>query len=242
MPTYTINTDGTPESQPNKLEQIKGNVIGFGVKAAQFLLLAIFLLAEFFSVPKLSNTQASQSDIRQEMDELIQSGYSRELEFDLDIDLDLYDTMMTIVRTMKYGDFKLEGSKAQEFWKAYAPAKSDTTLEYIRFDSDAQRVLLRYSNGIAADVTMEFDTSYLYKATILRYGVFNGSIIRWLYWNLIGRFVNGYPCYVTEASLSGNGIRGDVSLKKYTIRNQIFSWSFHPGKRTQLENISDHWA
>ena len=242
MPTYTINTNETPDAQPSTLEKIKGNVIGFGIKAAQFLLLAIFLLAELFSVPKLSDTHANPSDIRQEMDELIQSGYSRELELDLDTDLELYDTMMTIVRTMKYGDFKLEGSKAQEFWTAYAPAKSDTTLEYIQFDSDEQRVLLRYSNGIAADVTMEFDTGYLYKATTLRYGVFNGSILRWLYWNLIGRFIKGYPCYVTEATLSGNGIRGDVSLKKYTIRNQIFSWSFNPGKRNQIENVSNHWA
>ena len=242
MSTYTINTNETPDAEPSTLEKIKGNVIGFGIKAAQFLLLAIFLLAELFSVPKLSDTHANQSDIRQEMDELIQSGYSRELEFDLDTDLELYDTMMTIVRTMKYGDFKLEGSKAQEFWTAYAPAKSDTTLEYIQFDSDEQRVLLRYSNGIAADVTMEFDTTYLYKATTLRYGVFNGSILRWLYWNLIGRFIKGYPCYVTEAPLSGNGIRGDVSLKKYTIRNQIFSWSFNPGKRNQIENVSEHWS
>ncbi|MBQ6985663.1 MAG: hypothetical protein IJQ25_01600, partial [Oscillibacter sp.] len=85
-------------------------------------------------------------------------------------------------------------------------------------------------------------TTYLYKATTLRYGVFNGSILRWLYWNLVGRFVKGYPCYVTEATLTGNGIRGDVSLKKYTIRNQIFSWSFNPGKRNQIENVSNHWA
>ncbi|MBQ7682749.1 MAG: hypothetical protein IJT31_11170, partial [Oscillibacter sp.] len=95
MATYTINTDGTPEAEPTTLEKIKGNVIGFGIKAAQFLLLAIFLLAELFSVPKLSDTHANPSDIRQEMDDLIQSGYSRELELDLDTDLELYDTMMT---------------------------------------------------------------------------------------------------------------------------------------------------
>ncbi|MBR4212218.1 MAG: hypothetical protein IKR84_07525 [Oscillibacter sp.] len=242
MSTYTINTNESSDAAPSTLEKLKGNVVSFASTAAKFLLVAIVLLAEFFSVPKLSDTHATQSDIRQEMDSLIQSGYSRELEFDLDTDLDLYNTMMTIVRTMKYGDFRLEGSKAQEFWTAYAPAKADTTLEYIRFDSDDRHVLLRYSNGIAADVTMEFDTNYLYKATTLRYGVFNGSILRWLYWNLIGRFVKGYPCYVTEAALSGNGIRGDVALRKYTIRNQVFSWSFNPGKRNQIENVSEHWT
>ena len=88
---------------------------------------------------------------------------------------------------------------------------------------------------------MEFDTNYLYKATTLRYGVFNGSILRWAYWNLIGRFIKGYPCYVTEANLTGNGIRGDVELRKYTIRNQFLSFSFRPGVRNHMENITEHW-
>ena len=241
MSKWTITNEGEEEATPGKLEQMKGNVLGFCKRAIQFLLLAIFLLAELCSVPKVSDTHANPTDIRQEMDNLIQSGTTREIEFDLDADLDLYNTMMTFVTNMKFGDFRLEGSKAQEFWNAYAPAKSDTTLEYIQFDSDERRVLLRYTNGIAADITMEFDTNYLYKATTIRYGVFNGSIIRWAYWNLIGRFIKGYPCYVTEAAVGGNGIRGDVELRKYTIRNQVFSWSFHPGARNQLENVTEHW-
>ena len=240
MSSFTI-TENEPAPEPSQVEKVKGGIIGFGKNAIKFLLLAIFLLAEFCSVPKLSNTHANPADIRQEMDELIRTGTTREIEFDLEADLELYNTMMNLVSNMKYGDFRLEGSKAQEFWTAYAPDKADTTLDYIQFRSDERRVLLRYTNGIAADITMEFDTSYLYKAATIRYGVFNGSILRWAYWKLIGRFVQGYPCYVTEAALGGNGIRGDLSLRKYTIRNQVFSWSFHPGPRNELENVTEHW-
>ena len=241
MATWRTNTTTTDDAEAGKFEQIKGSFVGLCWKIVKFLLLAIFLLAEFCSVPKLSNTHANPADIRQEMDELIRTGTTREIEFDLEADLELYNTMMNLVSNMKYGDFRLEGSKAQEFWTAYAPAKADTTLDYIQFQSDERRVLLRYTNGIAADITMEFDTSYLYKAATIRYGVFNGSILRWAYWNLIGRFVQGYPCYVTEAALGGNGIRGDLSLRKYTIRNQVFSWSFHLGPRNELENVTEHW-
>lgn len=241
MATWRTNTTTTDDAEAGKFEQIKGSFVGLCWKIVKFLLLAIFLLAEFCSVPKLSNTHANPADIRQEMDELIRTGTTREIEFDLEADLELYNTMMNLVSNMKYGDFRLEGSKAQEFWTAYAPAKADTTLDYIQFRSDERRVLLRYTNGIAADITMEFDTNYLYKAATIRYGVFNGSILRWAYWNLIGRFVQGYPCYVTEAALGGNGIRGDLSLRKYTIRNQVFSWSFHPGPRNELENVTEHW-
>lgn len=241
MATWRTNTTATDDPEAGKLEQIKGSFVGLCWKIIKFLLLAIFLLAELCSVPKLSDTQTNPADIRQEMDELIRTGTTREIEFDLEADLELYNTMMNFVGNMKYGDFRLEGSKAQEFWKAYAPAKADTTLDYIQFNSDERRVLLRYTNGIAADITMEFDTNYLYKASTVRYGVFNGRILRWIYWNLLGRFIQGYPCYVTEATLGGNGIRGDVSLKKYTIRNQVFSWSFHPGPRNQLENVTGHW-
>ena len=240
MSSFTI-TENAPPPEPTRLEKVKGGIVGFCKSAIKFLLIAIFLLAELCSVPKLSNTHASPADIRQEMDELIRTGATKEIEFDLEADLELYNTMMNLVSNMKFGDFRLDGSKAHEFWQAYAPAKSDTTLEYVQFDSEERRVLLRYTNGIAADITMEFDTNYLYKAATIRYGVFNGSIVRWVYWNLLGRFIQGYPCYVTEASLGGNGIRGDVSLKKYTIRNQVFSWSFHPGPRNQLENVTEHW-
>lgn len=240
MSSFTI-TENEPAPAPSQLEKVKGGIVGFCKNAIKFLLIAIILLAEFCSVPKLSDTQTNPADIREEMDERIRTGTTKEIEFDLDAELELYNTMMNLVSNMKYGDFRLEGSKAQEFWKAYAPAKADTTLDYIQFNSDERRVLLRYTNGIAADITMEFDTTYLYKAATIRYGVFNGSILRWVYWNLLGRFIQGYPCYVTEATLGGNGIRGDVSLKKYTIRNQVFSWSFRPGPRNQLENVTEHW-
>ena len=241
MATWRTNTTTTDDAEASKFDEIKGKVVDTFLFLAKILLIAIVLMAELFSVPTLDDAHANQTDIRQEMDDLIQSGSTKEIEFDDSVDLDLYNTMMTLVGNMKYGDFKLEGSKAQEFWTAYAPAKADTTLEYIRFDSDDRHVLLRYSNGIAADVTMEFDTDYCYKATTLRYGVFNGSIVRWLYWNLIGRFIKGYPCYVTEAYLGGNGVRGDLTLKKYTLRNQILSFSFRPGVRNQLENVTGHW-
>ncbi|MBQ9493305.1 MAG: hypothetical protein IJR54_06160 [Oscillibacter sp.] len=242
MATWRTNTTTTDDGEPSKLQEFRDNFLSFLWKLVKILALVIFLLAEFCSVPTPVDTRSNPTDIRQEMDSLIQSGTTRELELDLDNDLDLYNTMMALVTNMKFGDFKLDGSKAQEFWTAYTPAKADTTLEYIQFDSEERRVLLRYSNGINADITMEFDTGYLYKAVILRNGVFNGSILRWAYWNLIGRFVQGYPCYITEANLNGNGIRGDVTVRKYTLRNQLFSWSFPPKKNTQLENVTEHWT
>ena len=241
MATWTTNTTTTDEGSPSPLHAARDKVIGLCFTLSKILIVAIILLAELCSVPEFSETRANPTDIRQEMDGLIQSGSTRELELDLDADLELYQTMMNLVTNMKYGDFELEGSKAQEFWAAYAPAKSDTKLEYIRFNSDDRHVLLRYSNGIASEVTMEFDPNYLYKATTLNYGIFNGSLPRWLYWKVAGRFISGYPCYVTEAFLGGNGIRGDVNLRKYTLRNQFFSWSFHPGKRDYPENITGHW-
>lgn len=242
MATWRTNTTSTDDNEPTKLENLRDGVIGIAWKVLKFLLLAIFLLAELCSVPKVSDTRSNPSDIREEMDDLIRSGTTRELELDLDEDLELYETMMALVSNMKFGDFTLEGSKAEEFWTAYAPAKSDTKLDFIQFQSAERRVLLRYSNGIATDITMEFDNDYLYKAVTLRHGVFNGNIISWAYWNLIGRFLSGYPCYVTEADLNGNGLRGDVTLKKFTIRNQVLSWSWHPGDHKYIENISDHWT
>ena len=242
MATWTTNTTTTDEAAATPLQAARDKILSVGFTLIKFLLLVIILLAEICSVPEFTDTHANPTDIRREMDDQIQSGASREIEFDAADDMELYQTMMSLVRTMKYGDFELEGAKAQEFWAAYAPAKSDTKLEYIRFRSDESRVLLRYSNGIASDITMEFDQNYLYKATTLNYGIFNGSLPRWIYWKLIGRFISGYPCYVTEAVMGGNGVRGDVSLRKYTLRNQFFSWKFPPDKYENSENITEHWT
>ena len=241
MATWTSSTTSTDEAAPGPLQVARDKILGFCLWLLKIMVVAILLLAEFCSVADFQDTHANPTDIRQEIDGLIQSGSSKELELDLEKDMELYNTMMTLVTNMKYGNFELEGSKAQEFWAAYAPGKSDTELKYVRFNSEDRHVLLRYSNGIAAEVTMEFDPNYLYKATTLNYGIFNGSLPRWIGWKIAGRFIKGYPCYVTEASLNGNGIRGDTSLRKYTLRNHFFSWTFHPGRYYHPENITGHW-
>lgn len=242
MATWTTNTTSTDDAEASPLQQARDKILGLGFTVIKLLLVAIVLLAEICSVPKITDTGTNPSAVDDEITELVRSGNTRELEFS-NVDMSLYRTMMTLVTNMRFGDFTLEGAKAQEFWTAYAPEeKSDTTLDYLRFQSENRRVSLRYSNGIAAEVTMEFDDDYLYKAVYLRKGVFNGNIIRWIYWNLIGRFITGYPCYVTEAYLNGNGVNGEPTLKKYSIRNQFFSWSFSPGKRRRIENLTSHWT
>ena len=242
MATWTTNTTSTDDAESTPIQKFIEQVLGIGKKLIVLLLVAIVLLAEICSVPKITDTGANPSAVDDEIDGLIRSGSTHELEFG-NVDMALYRTMMTLVTNMRFGDFTLEGAKAQEFWTAYAPEeKSDTTLEYLRFQSEDRRVSLRYSNGIASEITMEFDDDYLYKAVYLRKGVFNGNIVRWLYWNLIGRFISGYPCYVTEAYLNGNGVNGEPTLKKYSIRNQFFSWSFSPGKRRRIENLTSHWT
>jgi hypothetical protein len=242
MATWTTNTTSTDDAAPSPLQKTLDNAISLGKAVAKFLLILIIVMAEGFSIPKIELANSNSQAVRVEMDDLIRAGNTKELEFS-QYDMALYRTMMALVTNMRFGDFELEGAKAQEFWTAYAPEeKSDTTLDYLRFQSAARRVSLRYANGIAAQITLEFDDTYLYKAVYLRKDVFNGNPIRWLYWILIGRFVSGYPCYVTEANLNGNGVSGDLNLKKYAIRNQIFSWSFTPGKRRRIENITEHWV
>ena len=248
MATWTTNTTSTDEAAPSTLQAVRDKFLSLAFRLIVIMLVAIVILAETCSVPKFKNTNANPTVIRQEMDNLIRSGSSKEIELHHDresngdnSDMELYQTMMALVTAMKYGDFELQGAKAQEFWAAYAPAKADTTLEYIRFRSAERHVLLRYSNGIAVDVTMEFDQTYLYKATTLNYGTFNGNPLSWLWWRLAGRFISGYPCYVSEAALDGNGIRGDVSLRKYTLRNQFLSWKFPPSKHYNSENVTGHW-
>lgn len=233
------NDSAAAEASPSTFEKLRDGMLSGGKTLVKILIVAIIVLAELFSVPKVSDTQMPSEEIRKEMDGLIRKGATRELELDLDADLDLYRDMMTLVRTMRYGDFELEGSKANEFWTAFAPDKSETKLQYLRFDSDDSHVLLRYTNGITAEITMEFDGSYLSKAVTLRHGIFNGNIFTWAYWNLIGRFINGYPRYVSEASLSGNGVRGDVTIKKYVIKNQILHFS-SDSHQTGM-SVSDHW-
>lgn len=240
MATWT--TTSVDDAETSGLQKTLDKAVNFGKAAVKFLLIAIILLAEFFSVPKIELANSNSEALRDETDALVRSGTTRELDFD-DNDMALYRTMMTLVTNMRFGDFALEGAKAQEFWRAYAPEqKSDTKLDYLRFQSENRRVSLRYGNGIAAQITMEFDDNYLYKAVYIRKDVFNGNPLRWLYWTLIGRFVSGCPCYVTEANLNGNGVSGALSLKKYVVRNQIFSWSFSPGKRRRIENITEHWV
>ena len=245
MATWTTNTTTTDDAEATPLQKARDKILGVGWTLIKILFVMFLIMAEFCSVPKLEDTRSNPSDIREEMDSLIRSGTTRELELDNDdnADLTLYNTMMTLVTNMRFGDFELEGAKAQEFWAAYAPEKkSDTTLDYIRFQSAERRVLLRYSNGIASEITMEFDDRYLSKTVVLNYGIFNGKILSWIGWKLVGRFAFGYPCYVTEANMNGNGINGDVTIRKFTIRNQVFSWSFSPGKRRQIENITGHWV
>lgn len=238
----TTTTTSNDEAQPSGLQKTLEQITGFCKAAIKFLFIAIILLAELFSVPKIELANSNSEALRNEMDELIRSGATRELDFDNN-DMAIYRTMMTLVTNMRFGDFALEGAKAQEFWAAYAPEqKSDTKLDYLRFQSENRRVSLRYDNGIAAQITMEFDDNYLYKAVYVRKDVFNGNVFRWAYWNLIGRFISGYPCYVTEAALNGNSVSGALSLKKYVVRNQVFSWSFSPGKRRRIENITEHWV
>ena len=108
MATWRTNTTTTDDAEASKFEEIKGNIINICFFLAKILLIAIFLMAEFFSVPELVDTHSNPTDIRQEMDDLIQSGSTREIEFDLDTDLELYNTMMTLVSNMKFGDFRLD--------------------------------------------------------------------------------------------------------------------------------------
>ena len=243
MSTWNTTTTSSDDASPSGFEKLRDGVISWGKLIIKLLIVAIIILAELFSVPKVSDTQMSSGEIREEMDALIRKGATRELELKLtgsdNADLDLYRDMMTLVRTMRYGDFELEGSKANEFWTAFAPDKSETKLQYIRFTSEDTHVLLRYTNGIAAEITMEFDGSYLSKAVTLRHGIFNGNIFTWAYWNLIGRFINGYPRYVSEAYLSGSGLRGDVLIKKYVIKNQILHFSSDSHQSGM--SVSDHW-
>ena len=249
MATWTTNTTTTDDSESGLLQKIIEKLLGIFKIVGVFLFFLILVMAECFSVPKISLANSNSDAVRAETHDLISSGATKELEFsggpesDNRSDMDLYNTMMTLVTNMRYGDFELDGAKAQEFWTAYAPKeKSDTKLEYLRFQSENRRVSLRYSNGIASEITVEFDDNYFCKAVYLRKDIFNGNPLRWLYWKAIGRFVSGYPCYVTEANLNGNGVNGSPTLQKYVIRNQIFSWSFTPGKRQRIENITKHWT
>lgn len=241
MAIWRTNTTSTDEAEPTFLQKAQEKTISVGWSLIKFLVLVLFLLAELCSVPKVSDLHANESDIQQEMRDLVRKGATKELELDSSGDIELYANMMSFVRTMRFGDFELEGDKAQEFWNACAPDKSDTTLEYIHFDSERNHVLLRYTNGISAEIIMEFDSQHFCKAVTLRYGVFNGNLLKWIYWNLIGRFVSGYPRYVSEADTNGNDISDDVTLKKYSIRNQVFSWSWNPDTHKHNESISDYW-
>ena len=242
MATWTTNTTSTDDAEPTLFEKIRDGVLGVGWKVIKFLAIAFLVMAELFSVPKLIDTKSNPSDIRQEIDSLIRSGSTRELELS-DADRELYRIMMTLVTNMRFGDFTLEGAKAQEFWTAYAPeAKSDTTLNYLQFQSIDRHVLLRYSNGIASEITLEFDDDYFCKSVVLNYGIFNGNFFSWLGWKAALRFVKGYPCYVTEASVNGNGISAEPTLRKYTLRNQFFTWRFNPGQHRHMENVTEHWV
>ena len=245
MATWTTNTTSTDDVAPTLPEKIRDAILGWGFKILKLLLLILFVMAECFSLQKIDDTGASPATIREEMDSLIRSGATKELEIDTDrgSDLELYRTMMTLVTNMRFGDFELDGEKAEEFWGAYAPeAKSDTKPDYIRFQSAERRVYIRYSNGISSQIVMEFDNDYLCKSVYMNKGIFNGNVFSWLAWKLVGRFAVGYPCYVSEADMDGNGIRGDIRLRKYTVRNQVFSWRFTPGRKERVENISEHWV
>ena len=162
MATWTTNTTSTDDAEATPLQKFLEKAVGLCKSVAIFLLLVIIFMAECFSVPKIDLANSNSQDVREEMDDLIRSGTTKELDFDNN-DMELYRTMMALVTNMRFGDFELDGSKAQEFWTAYAPEeKSDTTLDYLRFQSETRRVSLRYSNGIAAQITMEFDDDYLY--------------------------------------------------------------------------------
>lgn len=241
MATWTTTQTTTDDPSPTKIQTFKDNFLGLLFRLIRFVVIVVALMAELFSVTKVVNTQANPAEIRQEIDRLIQNGATQELILDPIGDMEIHDALMTWVRTMRNADWVLEKENAQNLWKTISGKNDGTTLEYIEFDHEQNRVLLRYTAGITAEVVMEFNGNYISKAVTLRQGVFNGDIFRWIYWNLIGRFLTGYPRYVMEAPITGSGLQsGDMTFTKYSVRNQVFSWSWNPKSKQANESVSEH--